>query len=164
MKKNKNTKSNNKLAIIAIIISVLQLLFTSPLLIDYFFAGKLTVSKFKTDKFEKVVNHTFVIRNEGNKVVTNIEIEIQKLEGSKILLIGETKGIKIDEPKPLYKLSNNIKSEKVFLTIARLVSKDYIAVTIQQPIKLYNSFNNITKKVSFPRINNAISDQGNALR
>ncbi len=121
---NKKEKKSNLplvLSILAILISLGQLIFTVPVVLKYFDKVELKAVEFDIEKpiDDDYVRTSFVIINTGDNTAENVELHLRVLKNDKILFVPEVFNLTKDDTKGgiarnlIFKCEELVPGEKV---------------------------------------------------
>ena len=141
-KENLKSKAKRKkinlplyLSVIAILISLGQLIFTIPVVLKYFEKVELKVIEYELakKKDDDFVRTSFLIVNTGKNTARNVELHLRLLKDDKILFVPEVFNLVKDDTKGgiakniIYECDEIVPGEKVrFFVFSKSSSSDLI--------------------------------------
>ncbi len=150
------------IAILALILSTLQFVFNSPILIKYYFKPKLIIQgsgSLIDSETSKITMGQFLLRNEGNVEATNVEVGFALQANQSISVSNNIKSKITTTENPI--LMKDVRIEIPRLNAGELVS--FIMISKDKDGKLHKEYEDFLKSAGIteiPYVSFIKSDQG----
>lgn len=136
------------LSVLALAISVIGIILTSPLIIEYYDRPQLVGSASIRYENSTFVNHEFTVRNTGRSMATGIEIEVYCLPTDSFeVLFGPSD---VSTQKKNQSIDDVFRLQQVFIRASRLTPNEHITFSVSSQVDELSNTNQFLNHKQIP--------------